>query len=292
MTVKGTNSFHRWRCRLQGTKLVYGLRNDRLLHVSEVAGGLDCDCTCPHCSAPLVAKKGAINQHHFSHHKTDPCALAVESSLHRAAKQVLADAKKIHLPEVQVIFEGYNSGLLIAEKKYYPIDDVRLEQRSADIIPDVTVIIAGRPLLIEVHVTHKVSAEKLGKIVEQGISAIEIDLSEHSRDLSWSTIEAIVVGDSPFKKWIYNQRSERIRSTVIKQSEAMPVIQRRYADHVDYCPIGAQRYRGKPYANVMDDCIYCVHFLQKVSHPEAVLCMGHSPSWRDNFKAAPAVEPE
>lgn len=277
---------------MQETKLTYGLRNGRLLHISDVASGLDCECVCPHCSAPLVAKKGAIKQHHFSHHKTDPCAFAVESSLHRAAKQILAEAKRIHLPEVQVNFQGYNSGILIAEKKYYPIDDVRLEQRSVDIVPDVIVLIAGRSLLIEVHVTHKVSEEKQKKIANQGTSAIEIDLSQQSRDLSWSTIEAIVVGDSPFKKWIYNQRRERIRSQVIERSKTMPVTTRGYAEHINGCPISARVYRDKPYANVMDDCIYCKHFLQRTDSSKAVLCMGHSPSWRNEYKVVSATASE
>lgn len=38
---------------------------------------------------------------------------------------------------------------------------------------------------------------------------------------------------------------------------AMPIIQRGLALHVDDCPIRAREWRGKHYANVMDDCTGC-----------------------------------
>ena len=41
--------------------MVYALHNDKLVHISSVPGGLDCECICPACSGKLIAKKGLEN---------------------------------------------------------------------------------------------------------------------------------------------------------------------------------------------------------------------------------------
>jgi len=38
-------------------------------------------------------------------------------------------------------------------------------------------------------------------------------------------------------------------------------VERRMAKHVDDCPINTRIYRGKSYANVIDDCTYCKFLL-------------------------------
>lgn len=47
-----------------------------------------------------------------------------------------------------------------------------------------------------------------------------------------------------------------------KRAVRRPIIHRGLAIHVDKCPIPARVWRGKPYANVIDDCLagcpYCV----------------------------------
>ncbi len=61
--------------------LEFGLRKDKLYHVSEVEFGLECNCICPSCKAILVAKKGEIREHHFAHHRISPCPNGAESAM-------------------------------------------------------------------------------------------------------------------------------------------------------------------------------------------------------------------
>lgn len=42
-------------------------------------------------------------------------------------------------------------------------------------------------------------------------------------------------------------------------ARSLPIICRGLAYHIDYCPIAARVWQGKPYANVMDDCAHCQH---------------------------------
>jgi hypothetical protein len=71
---------------------------ETLVPVGDVESGLKCGCLCPACKAPLVAKKGKKNQHHFSHYGQDECEHGVETALHLAAKDIIAKHKKLHLP--------------------------------------------------------------------------------------------------------------------------------------------------------------------------------------------------
>ncbi|HVU13267.1 MAG TPA: competence protein CoiA family protein, partial [Phototrophicaceae bacterium] len=83
-------------------KLPFGLRDGQLFHVSEVESGLACNCFCPACGQPLVARKGAKVTHHFAHYKAETCEHAVETALHLAAKDILFKEKQIRIPAVEV----------------------------------------------------------------------------------------------------------------------------------------------------------------------------------------------
>ncbi|GAB6194696.1 hypothetical protein JCM39068_44570 [Desulfocastanea catecholica] len=56
-------------------------------YILEVPKGLACQCDCPECGTPLIAKKGQINKKHFAHSIDVDCS--GETALHRAAKQIL-----------------------------------------------------------------------------------------------------------------------------------------------------------------------------------------------------------
>ncbi len=48
--------------------LFWALKNDKLVHVSEVENGLKCECLCPVCGDHLVAHQGKIKIPHFKHY--------------------------------------------------------------------------------------------------------------------------------------------------------------------------------------------------------------------------------
>lgn len=48
---------------------------------------------------------------------------------------------------------------------------------------------------------------------------------------------------------------------------------RGFAVHVDNCPIKSRVWKGKPYANFMDDCLYCEYCILSKKDDE-MLCSG------------------
>ena len=238
----------------------YGVKDGKPIHVSHVPRGLSCGCICPACGARLVAKQGQFREHHFAHATGDPCPYARETALHLAAKEILAERKEIVLPAVAVGFK-HTRTVPIASEKRYQLDSIKVEYRVENIIPDVLAKIAGRPLLIEIRVTHKVDDDKLKRIQNLNMSAIEIDLSDAPRDLLPKDLEELVVEAGSHKQWIHNVVAARQRKQILSKATTRPTTWRGFAQHVDGCPLRVRVWRGKPYANVIDDCTACKHIL-------------------------------
>lgn len=253
-------------------QLPYGLHEGALKHISEVERGLKCNCICPACEQPLIARKGDKKMHHFAHYNSSECEKAVETALHIAVKNLLEKYKKIVLPDVILKFSSYKDPWVIAEERLFEFEEVIIENRFDSIVPDVLVYINGRPLIIEVAVTHQIDDFKLAKIRKFDISTIEITLDRFKNLPVETELIEDVIYKTNTKHWAYNSFVEKVRSKFKLFTERKSIIQRGFAYHVDYCPIKARIWRGKPYANVMDDCIhcsYCLHY--EYNH---ILCSG------------------
>lgn len=256
--------------------LTVAIKDGAITKIEDVDSGLKCGCVCPACGEPLVAKKGKKMMHHFAHHAGHNCEFGYESSLHLAAKEILSNAKKIILPAVYVSFpDSYKKDELVYAAKEILIDKVELERRFGDIIPDVVVYAGGKQFFIEVFVTHRIDDEKLAKLRRADISTIEIDLSKKNSITSVQELEELLLSESEEKKWKYNSISERYLQAFYQSADKRKIISRGYALQVENCPIRSRVWRGKPYANFIDDCIYCKYCISS-AHEEEMLCSGRA----------------
>lgn len=252
--------------------LIYALKDDSIVSISEVESGLRCDCICPACGERLIAKKGKKMMHHFAHYSGINCEYGYESSLHLAAKEILSKAKKMTIPSVYLHFPNSNKqDELICEAKEIEIDKVELEKRHGSIVPDVVVYAGGKAFFIEIYVTHCIDDEKLAKIKKTSISTIEIDLSKKTKTITVDELTWILLNDSDEKQWKYNRIAEKCLNRFIAIADKRSIIGRGFALHIDDCPIRTRAWRGKPYANYIDDCLYCEYC---IATGAALLCSG------------------
>lgn len=216
--------------------------------ISEVLSGSACNCTCAGCGEPLIAKKGKKRGHHFSHSSGSECAGGYESSLHLAVKTILERTKKIFLPDciVQQSFaerEVFDAGGLrmVSELAFsylkhdprdlwkypeqldraYPqdgyasvrgglitFDTVAVEQRAQNIVPDIIGYLNGRPVYVEVAVTHFVDNTKMEKLRSHDVSTLELDFSAmKDTDLNWVDLEGHLHTKSTGRSWLWNQHA-------------------------------------------------------------------------------------
>ncbi|PNG50282.1 MULTISPECIES: competence protein CoiA family protein [unclassified Variovorax] len=86
-----------------GQHIPFGLRPDgSLIDPFTAERGLTCNCVCPGCRLPLMARQGDILVHHFSHVGNNNCRNGQTAALLLAAKQVLQSHRRIELPELVV----------------------------------------------------------------------------------------------------------------------------------------------------------------------------------------------
>lgn len=190
--------------------LVFGKRLDgSVAHISEVVRGLACECICPACGVPLVANKGSKKQHHFKHHVGDGCGYGPETNAHNFAKRLLERDNWITLPERVATVDGVTR--VMRPKERHEFDEVIVEPRLGQVIPDLIALAKGNRLLIEVHVTHKCGDEKIARIRQMGLSAIEVDLSAYRTSQDDEAIAAGFQTDAP-RAWLHNRHAESDRT--------------------------------------------------------------------------------
>ncbi|MFT5715868.1 MAG: hypothetical protein ACI9T7_000041 [Oleiphilaceae bacterium] len=169
------------------------------IEIGNVKSGLQSDCFCIGCKRQLVAKKGEINQHHFSHHteSSHECTWSKESELHVRTKLYIASRASIDVPY----------GLV--EKAVVSIDygpsEIEVGITGSRYIADVKSIIDDDPLYFEVFVTHKNAPEKTIFFKSNRLNALELDMSCYFKEyetISEKNIESFIKDNAKNHKWL------------------------------------------------------------------------------------------
>lgn len=192
----------------KGTRFLtvpFGLRDGRFLFVNEVPSGIGCGCVCPECGMPLIARnrefEGRQRARHFQHARATACRGGWETAVHRMAKAVLADAGSVILPR-------WTSGDIEIEPSRLAIADSRLEVSLLDGGVRADVVLRGAvdevelmQLCVEIRVHHAVDTFKREALIQNGVDAIEIDLSRLN--------EEAVADSLAFRKHVLDNDSNR-----------------------------------------------------------------------------------
>ncbi|MFI3253844.1 MAG: competence protein CoiA family protein [Eubacteriales bacterium] len=252
---------------MEEIQTVYGLKNGELIHVDQVESGEKCGCFCPACHGKLIARKGAVKRHHFAHKAEGNCSHAYETTLHLLAKKIISESEKFWLPKLEMEFD-LGKKFLISNGQKISVGTVELEQRYHPIIPDVVVhSIKGPKLMVEIFVTHEVDEEKLEKIKNIGISAIEIDLSQHRDTVTEKELKKILLGESKEKYWLFNRRKAEYLEKFLAKTVHLPLVY----EEVSCC---LKLYPGSVEDDMVstEHCYHCQYFWEE--NEETLLCSG------------------
>lgn len=176
--------------------LTYALdKEGNLVHVDNVPNGNLCNCICPHCKSELCAKNGGTGEkmiHHFSHLSGADCKGAIESALHKMAKDVMKKELCIQLPDR---LNGQKGELLRLDKV-----DVEFYDKKTGLRPDCVGYYGDKVIWIEFKRTHAVDAKKKGKIISARIDCVELDIN--GCDLDPDAVRKFITEDSFNRIWI------------------------------------------------------------------------------------------
>jgi hypothetical protein len=190
-----------------------------------VPNGRACNCTCAACGGPLLAAQGEKYADHFRHEAGAECVGGLETALHLMAKQLLAEERRIALPRCEVIEtlgEAKFTEVLV-DAYAVEIADVQFEVRGDEDArkPDVVATWNGKPLLIEIRVTHAVDKVKRAVLRKRGVHAIEIDLSKMVRNVSREAVRrrlCTVKGDAG-DRWLHHPGEAAARDRLKRKIE-------------------------------------------------------------------------
>ncbi|WP_367607875.1 competence protein CoiA family protein [Legionella sp. W05-934-2] len=220
-------------------KLPFGLNeNNTIAHISSVDSGKNCNCVCPSCGSSLIAAKGTKNQHHFKHASTNECVGGLESAIHLAAKQIIMERRQIKLPEFTIIESALDSKsimhteskTIVKNGRVISFDSVQEEQAFNGMKADIQGIKKNEKLIIEIFYRHKVDDQKIDKIKEANISAIEIDLSDLTPEdvKDWETFWSCI--NEPKRiQWLNNAKAPaQVLELSKKLKEKIQKVEKKY----------------------------------------------------------------
>lgn len=207
---------------MKSTLLVpFGLKDDRLYEPTQVENGKACGCVCPACKKPLVAKQNAKTPH-FAHDKDENCSKGLETAVHLAVKQIIAQKMEVRLPAVvwknPLPRKDETKRLYI--ERIVKLESVVLEERIDDFIPDIVVQSSGTTYLVEVAVTHFIDEVKQQKINNKKIPTFEIDISSLKAGFTLAELEKAIYASTNYQaEWKYHPRLEELTLEAKKAEE-------------------------------------------------------------------------
>lgn len=175
----------------------------QLITIENAMRGLACNCTCACCGEPVVARKGLIREHHFSHHSNkESCSIQRESLLHLYAKEVIRKQLGLQLPPMPGTWPESED-----KTSWWDFERVDEEVPQQGFQPDLVAHLKdGGQLFIEVAATSFIGEEKLERIKDAGTNTVEIDLSEllfSKQPIPSEEVKAHILMQTHNKSWVY-----------------------------------------------------------------------------------------
>jgi ssDNA-binding Zn-finger/Zn-ribbon topoisomerase 1 len=259
-------------------QLLFALRNEQWVHISEVPSGSTCACECPACSAPLVAKKGRRNRHHFAHLQGFSCSAALETSLHLLGKAIVVKNKCIRTPALQ----AYNAKQLRGSRQEEFTAAIE-EARLGNVQIDVLLRDGRQEVGVEIKVTHSSGPQKIRRLAQLNLPTVEIDMlriyEQHLLHYPAGDLNKLahsVTYGSQNRVWLFHPWQHRYEYRLAQTAIVRKVHASKQGDYYHYhvyrCPRNFRFVRrgfreGYSYARVFQDCLHCKH-CRKINYQE------------------------
>ncbi|EGQ8891495.1 hypothetical protein ACFKAH_002978 [Vibrio parahaemolyticus] len=162
--------------------------------ISNALRGMKCNCVCFNCGGDLVANKGKIKAHHFSH-KGNLDRNCGESTLHKVAKHILFSKKDLSLftltKKLHHNLKHPKPSEKTLENAKLNLSSFKVEDRQQGIISDASCMAefngASFPINFEIVYSNKIDKRKYKKIKNRDITTIEINLNKIQNELKDSS---------------------------------------------------------------------------------------------------------
>lgn len=194
-------------------RVPFGWKDDRLWEPRQVPNGKACGCVCPACQRRLIAKQNHKTPH-FAHAPGEDCAKALETAIHLAAKQLIADRQELRLPILTFtnpyarrVYGDEPKPEVVYVERIVSLATVAVEAGLGDMRPDIVVTSGDVTYLVEIAVTHFVDDAKQAKINARQLPTIEIDVSRLHGQATFAGLANLLFTHHPYPaKWLYHPK--------------------------------------------------------------------------------------
>lgn len=146
---------------------IFGIdqKTKSIKHITEVKGGLACNCNCPNCGKELVAAHGQKTDWYFRHHEPTDCEKGPEMGFLKLVQEVIKGRKNIVIPDNGSI--SYTDFVINKKPQYLPF------------VPDVILQTETGEVFVELLTDNQLSGKKRSAYREAKLNSIEIDFRDY-----------------------------------------------------------------------------------------------------------------
>jgi hypothetical protein len=257
----------------------------RYVEASEVRRGRACECICEGCNSPVIAKHPKTRRFHFAHDRGSECIVGLETAIHRAAKQIIAEERRLWIPSA-IAYSSELWPVMVVREQVVPIEAVDVEKSVGEFRPDLLITgHSGRRMAVEIVVSNPVSEVKRHFYQTAHLSALQIDLSKKRSTITMQSLRNLLVNGACDTRWIHNEMVEICENRLAKEAKPRPITWRKShkrvgkVPHVDSCPYPFREYPAEDsfFSNAKLDCPRCPYYTAPDNPRKIrfVLCSGH-----------------
>ena len=204
----------------------------KIISIDEVPdgmSGLSCGCICTSCGRDLLACSLNGKVRRYFRHKGLTESLEVEglrgncnpvtaneTALHQMAKQIIAEEKKVLVPQKFITLSEADvtdlpnhivneiTPFVFQKAMLVEAESVEVERYLDNFTPDIYIKTKRGELFVEIYVSHPVDEIKKNKATEYGAAMLEIDLREYTQTpISSKSLRKIILYTEGNREWKY-----------------------------------------------------------------------------------------
>ncbi len=226
----------------------FGIQNGQIIMIEDIDkahNGLRCNCVCPACKEPFIARIGDVKQHHFAHSGKGCDEInAYMTGLYMLLAEYLT-SNKLYLPPVIVGFElsAYEfwtqenvakHSRLMSESREPDREILLYEQSKMDFdkaeivrnnegVPQ-TILAQKKESQLAIRITPPDTVCKAGEAKKyKDVPTLEIDLSDAEEIISGGKKDELfdyINNNDSIICWVYNPKIVKAYPEIIKRSKA------------------------------------------------------------------------
>lgn len=215
----------------------YLASTSELVDVADVPSGRSCQCICPSCKIPLVARKGDVNEWHFAHdskfiekEQKHTCDFSWEIALKMMLKQLLMKGDKIFLPNYNVEYSagGYQNSsqqLLVTTSAQVSYQKPILNKFGCDIVLDVQSKNLG--IVFNSRKNKRKASSSSMEVATELVGLIAIDVNDFAFNENekvtkhWlDFLKVSIETQAKAKFWLYHAREKMVLEKAQEKAEA------------------------------------------------------------------------